>query len=111
MDHTLYHTIFSTHNKIRVLSHFEYWKLFQGLFRKLDNSFTTMMLFSNKKREYTYTYVISSDWAGRARFRLESCAGSRLKSALEVRQSTPAGAQSKRSLEMSELKYEVSSFK
>ena len=56
-----------------------------------------MMLFSNKKREYTYTYVISSDWAGRARFRLESCAGSRLKSALEVRQSTPAGAQSKRS--------------
>ena len=69
-----------------------------------------MMLFSNKKREYTYTYVISSDWAGRARFRLESCAGSRLKSALEVRQNTPAGAQSKRSLEMGELKYEVSSF-
>ena len=68
------------------------------------------MLFPNKKREYTYTYVISSDWAGRARFRLESCAGSRLKSALEVRQNTPAGAQSKRSLEMGELKYEVSSF-
>ena len=56
-----------------------------------------MMLFSNKKREYTYTYVISSDWAGRARFRLESCAGSWLQSALEVRRSTPASAQSKRS--------------